>query len=110
MRIGGVSSANNTADILTKTLQPPLHTKHCAPLHILSPTITAHNITLHNMAAFAKKKEPPKQTIQQKRRAKRQRKRDRDYRLLAYARATRVKDQYWAFQSPREQAEYLQNK
>jgi hypothetical protein len=86
MRIGGASSTNNTADILTKNLQPPLHAKHCAPLHILSPTITAHNITLHNMATFAKKKNPPKQTKQQKRRAKRQRKRDRDYQLLARAR------------------------
>ncbi len=48
MRIGRVSSANNTADILTKTLQPPLHAKHCAPLHILNPTLTAHTITLNN--------------------------------------------------------------
>jgi hypothetical protein len=88
MRIGGVSSANNTADILTKNLQPPLHAKHCAPLHILNPTIAAHNNTLHNMAVFAKKTETPKQTKQQKRRAKKQRKRERDYRLLAHARTT----------------------
>ena len=28
-RIGGVSSKDNEADILTKSLQPPLHDKHC---------------------------------------------------------------------------------
>ncbi len=44
MRIGGVSSANNTSDILTKTLQPPIHAKHCAPLHILNPA----NSTKHH--------------------------------------------------------------
>jgi hypothetical protein len=38
MRIGGVASLNNTSDILTKILQPPLHAKHCTPLHILTPT------------------------------------------------------------------------
>jgi hypothetical protein len=78
MRIGGVSSANNTADILTKNLQPPLHAKHCASLHILNPTITAHNNTLHNMAVFATKTEPPERKKQRKRRAKKQRKRERD--------------------------------
>jgi hypothetical protein len=86
MRIGGVSSANNTSDILTKTLQPPIHAKHCAPLHILAPTLTAH--TLHNMAVLAQKKEPLEPMKQQKRRAQRQRKRERDYRLLAHARST----------------------
>ncbi len=85
MRIGGVSSANNTADILTKNLQPPIHAKHCAPLHILHPTITAH--TLHNMAVFATTIKPPKQTKQQRRKEKKQRKRERDYRLLAHARS-----------------------
>jgi hypothetical protein len=34
MRIGGVASANNTSDILTKYLQPPLHEKHAYHLHI----------------------------------------------------------------------------
>jgi hypothetical protein len=42
IRIGGVSSANNTADILTKNLQPPTHANHCAHLHILRPHVTAH--------------------------------------------------------------------
>jgi hypothetical protein len=69
---------NNTADILTKTLQPPLHAKHCAPLHILNSTITAHNYTLHNMALFTTKTEPPERTKQSKRRAKKQRQRERD--------------------------------
>ncbi len=46
MRIGGVSSKDNTADILTKTLQPPQHTKHCTHLHILQPTMTSHVITI----------------------------------------------------------------
>jgi hypothetical protein len=49
MRIGGVSSQNNTADILTKILQPPLHAKHCAPLHILQTTT---NIVHTNNAIF----------------------------------------------------------
>jgi hypothetical protein len=49
MRIGGVSSTNNTSDILTKTLQPPLHAKHCAPLHILNTTVQPHITILHNM-------------------------------------------------------------
>ncbi len=30
MRIGGVTSLDNTSDILTKNLQPPLHAKHCS--------------------------------------------------------------------------------
>jgi hypothetical protein len=34
MRIGGVASADNTSDILTKYLQPPLHEKHAHLLHI----------------------------------------------------------------------------
>jgi hypothetical protein len=49
MRIGGVASADNTSDILTKYLQPPLHEKHAHFLHItqarrppnqLSPTVS----------------------------------------------------------------------
>jgi hypothetical protein len=53
MRIGGVSSKDNTADILTKTLQPPQHAKHCKPLHILQPTMTSsHVITVHNHSNF----------------------------------------------------------
>ncbi len=35
MQIGGVASSQNTSDILTKNLQPPIHQKHCAALHIL---------------------------------------------------------------------------
>ena len=31
---GGVASEDNTTDILTKNLQPHLHQKHCAHLHI----------------------------------------------------------------------------
>ncbi len=34
MRIGGVASEDNTTDILTMNLQPHLHQKHCAHLHI----------------------------------------------------------------------------
>ena len=34
MRIGGVASEDNTTGILTKNLQPRLHQKHCAHLHI----------------------------------------------------------------------------
>jgi hypothetical protein len=88
MRIGGVSSANNTADILTKTLQPPIHAKHCAPLHILNPTIQNTSSTLHTMAVFATKlsnnpnsghKQPdPKEVKTQKRKAKKQRQHERN--------------------------------
>ena len=46
MRIGGVASSDNTSDILTKNLQPHLHQKHCAALHILQPTLTQSNINL----------------------------------------------------------------
>jgi hypothetical protein len=52
MRIGEVSSKGNTADILTKTLQPPQHAKHCTHLHILQPTMTSHVITIHNHSVF----------------------------------------------------------
>jgi hypothetical protein len=44
MRIGGVATHDNTSDILTKNLQPPLHIKHTKELHILQqPTQT--NVT-----------------------------------------------------------------
>jgi hypothetical protein len=46
MRIGGVASSDNTSDILTKNLQPHLHQRHCAALHILQPTLTQSNINL----------------------------------------------------------------
>jgi hypothetical protein len=35
MRIGGVATHDNTSDILTKNLQPPLHIKHVRELKIL---------------------------------------------------------------------------
>jgi hypothetical protein len=35
MRIGGVGTQDNTSDILTKNLQPPLHIKHTKELNIL---------------------------------------------------------------------------
>jgi hypothetical protein len=34
MRIGGIASADNTSDILTKNLQPHLHQNHCTHLHL----------------------------------------------------------------------------
>jgi hypothetical protein len=34
LRIGGVTSTDNTSDILTENLQPHLHQKHCTHLHI----------------------------------------------------------------------------
>ncbi len=34
MRIGGVDTQDNTSDLLTKYLQPPLHIKHTHQLHI----------------------------------------------------------------------------
>ena len=46
MRIGGVASSDNTSDILTKNLQPHLHQRHCAVLHILQPTLTQSNVNL----------------------------------------------------------------
>ncbi len=48
MRIGGIASEDNTSDILTKNLQPPLHQKHCADLHILHPTLTNNNLLITN--------------------------------------------------------------
>ncbi len=38
MRIGGVSTQDNTSDILTKYLQPPLHQKHPRELYITQNT------------------------------------------------------------------------
>jgi hypothetical protein len=46
MRIGGVASSESTSDILTKNLQPHLHQRHCAALHILQPTLTQSNMNL----------------------------------------------------------------
>jgi hypothetical protein len=41
MRIGGVTAQDNTSDILTKNLQPPLHIKHVRELNIFQqPTQT----------------------------------------------------------------------
>ena len=34
MRIGEVDTSDNTADTLTKYLQPPLHIKHARYLHL----------------------------------------------------------------------------
>jgi hypothetical protein len=45
MRIGGVGSQDNTADILTKYLQPPLHQRHTQKLNIAG-TPTLKNITV----------------------------------------------------------------
>jgi hypothetical protein len=58
MRIGGVSSKQNTSDILTKSLQPPIHAIHCSRLHILTPTITTHSNTITNNMVFATLKHP----------------------------------------------------
>jgi hypothetical protein len=69
--IGGVSSSNNTTDILTKPLQPPTHANHCAHLRILKPQVTAHTTTLHNMHLFANKDTTNQnKTKQQKRKEK----------------------------------------
>jgi hypothetical protein len=87
MRIGGVFSKDNTADIFTKTLQPPQHAKHCTHLHILQPTMTSHVITIHNHSVFTFESPYPQSTKQQKRREKRRRKRERDYHMLAHARS-----------------------
>ena len=56
MRIGGVASLDNTSDILTKNLQPPLHAKHCSQLHILTPVVTNHTNLLTNNVASVKSK------------------------------------------------------
>jgi hypothetical protein len=80
MRIGGVSSINNTADILTKTLQPPLHAKHCTPLHIL--TLPTNSTTITNNGVYTYKIPTPTLTKQQKRKERKKRQRERNYRLL----------------------------
>ncbi len=96
MRIGGVSTKQNTSDILTKSLQPPIHAVHCSHLHILTPTITTHTQTLTNNAIFTTLKQPSqnktpqqlthKEAKKQKRKVKKQRQRERQYRLVAHAR------------------------
>ena len=43
MRIGGVATSDNTSDILTKNLQPPLHQKHTRELHITQERPTLSN-------------------------------------------------------------------
>ncbi len=53
MRIGGVATQDNTSDILTKNLQPPLHVKHTRELNITQnekQTITncVQGLTLHS--------------------------------------------------------------
>ena len=84
MRIGGVSSKENTADILTKALQPDLHTKHTSPLFPdrITPTVQpnsdahtssdahntpdenkAHTTHLHNMVTHIHYDPPPPPTI-----------------------------------------------
>ena len=88
MRIGGVSSKDNTADVLTKTLQPPQHAKHCTHLHILQPTMTSHVITIQNHSVFTFASPTPQSHKQQKRKARKQRQRERNYRLIAHARST----------------------
>jgi hypothetical protein len=42
MQIGGVSSKDNTADILTKALQPDLHTRHTSSLFPYRPLPEPH--------------------------------------------------------------------
>jgi hypothetical protein len=44
MRIGGVSSKHNTADILTKFLQPDLHTIHTSSLFPDRPLPAPHTL------------------------------------------------------------------
>jgi hypothetical protein len=58
MKIGGVSSLENTSDILTKNLNLPLHAKHCSKLHILTPVVTNHtNLLTNNAVSVTKKNE-----------------------------------------------------
>ncbi len=90
LRIGGVATHDNTSDILTKNLQPPIHTKHTRELHITHERPFLSNNVVHCLTtAFTEMtrtrnppNDPPNQTKSQKRKAKRQRKRERDYRSL----------------------------
>ena len=59
MRIGGIASEDNTSDILTKNLQPPLHQKHCADLHILHPTLTNNNLLITNDSHHSSSEQAP---------------------------------------------------
>ena len=48
MRIGGVGTQDNTSDILTKYLQPPLHVKHTRELNITQEKgLTLSNNVVH---------------------------------------------------------------
>ena len=59
MRIGGVGTQDNTSDILTKNLQPPLHIKHTRELHI-QPENHTHRQTLSNNVLFIGSRHTPK--------------------------------------------------
>ena len=57
MRIGGVDTQDNTSDLLTKYLQPPLHIKHTRQLHFNKPnsvTNTHTSLTMHATHVHAK--------------------------------------------------------
>jgi hypothetical protein len=53
MRIGGVSSKNNTADILTKALQPDLHTRHTSFLLPKRPIPETHHAPVTNSDSWS---------------------------------------------------------
>jgi hypothetical protein len=65
MRIGGVDTLDNTADLLTKYLQPPLHLRHTSQLHLNltnSVTNTHTLLTMHATHTHAHAKYPKTQT------------------------------------------------
>jgi hypothetical protein len=54
MRIGGVDTKDNTADLLTKYLQPPLHIKHTSQLNITQQSsFTNTHTTISLNATYA---------------------------------------------------------
>jgi hypothetical protein len=59
MRIGGVDTQDNTSDILTKFLQPPLHIKHTSHLHInTTNSVTNTHTSLQSHVTHATLKQP----------------------------------------------------
>ncbi len=64
MRIGGVATHDNTSDILTKNLQPPIHTKHTRELHITHERPTLSNNVVQclptNFTKTIRTRKPPR--------------------------------------------------
>jgi hypothetical protein len=59
MRIGGVGTQDNTSDILTKYLQPPLHVKHTTELNITHIKQTLTNCVIKLTSNYGRPRDDP---------------------------------------------------